>query len=32
MKAVISADIIGYTKLEAQRAEDVLSGLREFIG
>lgn len=31
MKAVISADIIGYTKLEAQRAEDVLSGLREFI-
>ena len=31
MKAVISADIIGYTKLEPPRANDVLMGLRAFI-
>ena len=31
MKAVISADIIGYTKLEPPRANDVLKGLKAFI-
>ena len=31
MKAAISADIVGYTTLENQRAEEVLKGLRKFI-
>lgn len=30
MKAVIIADIIGYTRLDPQRAEEVLEGLRVF--
>ncbi|MGI9526624.1 MAG: helix-turn-helix domain-containing protein [Weeksellaceae bacterium] len=31
MKAVISADIIGYSKLAPQRADEVLDGLKQFL-